>query len=174
MRFVDADLQDPSEISLLSHWAQRYQSPLLRFFRRRMPAGEDQDLVQEVFVRLARRGDLRDVRDVERYIFRTASNVLADWRRQLRSHHAQVHGELDPRLPDDDISPDRVAIGKDLVQRLAAVVMLLPARTQAVFSLYHFEHMSHAEISRALGIAVRTVEDHMARANATLLGCDLR
>jgi DNA-directed RNA polymerase specialized sigma24 family protein len=35
--------------------------------------------------------------------------------------------------------------------------------------LYHFEQLPHARIARDLGIAVRTVEDHVARANVKLL-----
>jgi DNA-directed RNA polymerase specialized sigma24 family protein len=45
----------------------------------------------------------------------------------------------------------------------------MPARTQTIFALYHFDQRTHAEIVRSLGIAVRTVEDHMARANARIL-----
>jgi len=38
-----------------------------------------------------------------------------------------------------------------------------------VFSLYHFEELSHKEIARRLGIALSTVEKNIARANAHLL-----
>jgi RNA polymerase sigma-70 factor (ECF subfamily) len=38
-----------------------------------------------------------------------------------------------------------------------------------VFVLYHFEGLSQAAVGRRLGIAVRTVEDHMRRANLHLL-----
>jgi RNA polymerase sigma factor (sigma-70 family) len=40
---------------------------------------------------------------------------------------------------------------------------------RTVFSLYHFEELSHAEIGEQLGIAVSTVEKNMTRANAHLL-----
>jgi RNA polymerase sigma-70 factor (ECF subfamily) len=52
-----------------------------------------------------------------------------------------------------------------MIQALSA----LPERTRAVFMLYHFQGLSHADIGRRLGIAIRTVEDHIARANAHLL-----
>jgi DNA-directed RNA polymerase specialized sigma24 family protein len=52
---------------------------------------------------------------------------------------------------------------------MVAAVKLMAQRTQAVFVLYHFEQKTHVELARTLGIAVRTVEDHMARANDHLL-----
>jgi DNA-directed RNA polymerase specialized sigma24 family protein len=37
-----------------------------------------------------------------------------------------------------------------------------------VFLLYHFDQLPQAEIARRLGIAVRTVENNMAKAHAHL------
>jgi RNA polymerase sigma factor (sigma-70 family) len=45
----------------------------------------------------------------------------------------------------------------------------LPERTRAVWVLYHFEDLPHAEIARRLGIAVSTIEKHMGRASTHLL-----
>lgn len=159
----------PKEADLLSGWASRHRDALGRFFRRRVAQGHDQDLVQEVFVRLARRGELDNIKDIERYIFRTASNVLIDWRRGQQAQPVPLDEYVSGSIADDTPQPDRILIGKDSVQRLIDVVSTMPDRTQQVFSLYHFEHMSHKDIGYKLGIAVRTVEDHMARANAMLL-----
>jgi RNA polymerase sigma factor (sigma-70 family) len=157
--------------ALLAEWASQYGRALQRFFSRRMSRGEEQDLVQEVYARLAYRGDLDQVRDPQRYIFRTASNVLVDWHRHQRADMFRPI-DMDEEFEDDSALPDRVAIGRDQVDHLIDILARMPDRTQAVFSLYHFEHMSHAQIGEALGIAVRTVEDHMARANAFLLDQD--
>lgn len=167
----NAKLSINDQAILLTGWATQYGRALRSFFRRRLSGGEEQDLVQEVFARLAHRGDLDQVRDPERYIFRTASNVLIDWRRGERAELFRAI-ETDEEFADDAALPDRIAIGRDLVDHLVQIVGTMPERTQAIFSLYHFEHMSHAQIGEALGIAVRTVEDHMARANAILLGQD--
>jgi RNA polymerase sigma-70 factor (ECF subfamily) len=138
-----------------------------------MPPGDHQeDLIQEVFVRLAQRRDLHEIRDVDRYLFQSAANVLVDWRRRQITHAADAHDPLENDIEGAGCSPERVLIGKDLLNRLIAAVSAMPERTQSVFVLYHFEHKTHAEIGRELGIAVRTVEDHMARANALLQHID--
>jgi RNA polymerase sigma factor (sigma-70 family) len=173
MRHREASLNIGSHAALLGGWAAQYGRALQSFFRRRIRDGEEQDLVQEVFARLAHRGDLDQILDPERYIFRTASNVLIDWRRSQKGNLFRPI-ENEDEFADDAALPDRVAIGRDLVDQLVKIVGTMPERTQAIFSLYHFEHMSHAQIGNALGIAVRTVEDHMARANAILLGQDPR
>jgi RNA polymerase sigma factor (sigma-70 family) len=165
----DANAKRPGR-SLLADWSRRYRTPLLRFFGRRTAGvSEQEDLVQEVFVRLARRSDLHEIDDIDRYIFRSASNVLIDWRRQRSAHAAASHDTLSDDLESPGFDPERLLLGSDALARLISAVSNLPQRTQVIFSLYHFDHKTHAEIGRALGIAVRTVEDHMARANAHLL-----
>lgn len=159
-----------AEAALLEAWSRRYRPALLRFFQRRMPRGADrEDLVQEVFLRLARRTDLAAIENIDGYLFHAAANVLTDWRRRQSARAAAAHAPLDERLEDVGFTPERVLIGRDAVRALIAALADLPERTRAVFMLYHFEGLPHAEIGRRLGIAVRTVEDHVARANAKLV-----
>lgn len=164
------DASDPPAASLLAEWSRRYRQPLRSFFGRRTNGAADQDdLVQEVFVRLARRSDLHQIEDINRYIFRSASNVLIDWRRQRTAHASAAHESISDDLEDSGFDPERILLGSDALNRLIAALSALPPRTQTIFALYHFDHKTHADIGRALGIAVRTIEDHMARANAHLL-----
>lgn len=161
---IDTDLE------LLDRWSRRYRSALLSFFQRRMPPGADrEDLVQEVFLRLARREDLAGVENIDGYLFHAAANVLTDWRRRQVTHRAGAHEPLADTLEDVGFSAERVLIGKETLRSLVAALGVLPERTRAVFMLYHFQGLSHADIGRRLGIAIRTVEDHVARANAHLM-----
>ena len=159
----------PDRRALLAQWSRRYREPLLSFFRRRMSVAADcEDLVQEVFLRLSRREDLGDIERIDSYLFQTASTVVIDWRRRQTTRHASAHDELDEDLLSVDCSPERVLLGRDAVRAMIEALGTLPPKTRAVFMLYHFEGMPHTEIGRRLGMAVRTVEDHVARANARL------
>jgi RNA polymerase sigma factor (sigma-70 family) len=165
-----AFLSKPGKAELLSTWSSRYRGPLLRFFQRRMPDWADrEDLVQEVYVKLARRDDLAQIERVDSYLFETAANVLKDWRRKQVTHAANAHDPIDEQVVSVDASAERVLLGRDTVRALVEALSTLPERTQSVFMLYHFEYLTHAEIGARLGIAIRTVEDHMGRANAHLL-----
>jgi RNA polymerase sigma factor (sigma-70 family) len=155
---------------LLTEWSRRYRDVLLRFFQRRTPNSADrEDLVQEVFLHMARRQNLEEVHNVERFLFRAAANVLKDWRRKQVSHAADRHDPIEDDLRDVGRPPEHVLWNKQMLERLVAALELLPERTRTIFVLYHFEQLPHARIARDLGIAVRTVEDHVARANVKLL-----
>lgn len=160
-------ITDERQARLLEEWSRRYRPALLRFFQRRMPASADrEDLVQEVFLRLARQ-DLTAIANVEGYLFQAAANVLKDWRRRGVRHAEGAHDAIEEDLPAEvDFSPERVLLGKDAVSALIAALETLPERTRAVFLLYHFDQLPQAEIARRLGIAVRTVENNMAKAHA--------
>jgi RNA polymerase sigma factor (sigma-70 family) len=161
------DLGNPE--ASLSNWSKRYRRPLLAFFRRRVAqGGYQEDLVQEVFLRLAKRQDLHEIHDVDRYVFQSAANVLADWRRYSARRGAGAHTVIDDQLPDVGGTPENVLMGRDSLRLLVEAVATMPSRTQTIFALYHFKEQSHAEIARSLGLAVRTVEDHIARANRLL------
>jgi RNA polymerase sigma-70 factor (ECF subfamily) len=170
MRFAAPSGADPV---LLEAWNSQYRDALSRYFRRRgVNASDCEDLTQEVFLRLAQQTDLAGVRQAEAYLHRTAANVLTDWHRRARARGAGMHDPIvqDMDLQDDRVSQERIALGRDALARLKQALARMPARTQLVFTLHHFEGLTYAEVARRSGIAVRTVEDHMARANLFLLG----
>ncbi len=148
--------------------ARRYYAPLLSFFRKRTrnPA-EVEDLVQQVFLRLAKHPDIGDIANPDAYIFQTASNTLKDHlRRDL------VRGRFDsPEESVDDeqrseFCPERVLIGREDVRSMVAALRALPERTRDVFVMRCFEGLKHAEIAQLMGVSVRAVEKHAARALA--------
>jgi RNA polymerase sigma factor (sigma-70 family) len=156
--------------ALLAEWHARYRTALMRFFARRTRADVDrEDLTQEVFTRLARQADLRNVERVEAYLFQTAASVLNDFLRRRRVREGQAHVPFTDEIPDADLSPERVLLGKRAVEDLARCLGELPKRTQTIFVLYHFEDVPHREIARRLGVSVSTVEKEMSRANLHLL-----
>ena len=157
--------------ALLSSWVQEFHDPLLRFFYKRVPGTvEAEDLVQEVFLRLARRADLASIDKVEGYLFQTAASVIAD---RFRRDGVRREGQHEPYEDDthggEGFSPERVLMGKQAVQTLIDALFELPERTRNVFVLYHFDRMRQVDIARRLKIGLSTVEKHMARANAHLL-----
>ena len=65
--------------SLLDSLARRYYIPLLKFFRKRTHNSSDtQDLVQQVFLRLAQSRQQGKIHNPDAYIFQTAANALRD------------------------------------------------------------------------------------------------
>lgn len=152
----------------LSAMHGRYSAALRAYFLKRAPAGvEPDDLVQDVFVRLAGRGDVGSIRSIEGYLFQTAANVLRD---HARRGAARFSGAHDPYEDDvhghEDISPERVLLGREALGELIAALDRLPARTRVIFVLHRFEGVSYGGIARRLGVSVSSVEKHMMKALA--------
>ncbi|HAY06554.1 MAG TPA: RNA polymerase subunit sigma-24 [Hyphomonas sp.] len=155
----------------LDGWVRQYGGALRNYFRRRAPGHADpDDLTQEVFARLARRGNLSDINIAEAYLFQTANSVLIDSLRRTEARGGSAHEEFeDGRHGTESLDPERLLIGKEAVEKLVSALYELPEPVRQAFALYHFEEFRHADIAGKLGISVSTVEKYMARANAHLL-----
>lgn len=147
----------PSQLDLLA-----YGPGLRRYFRRRAPAGQVDDLVQEVFTRLLSLRDPKAVQDLERYVFVVAASVLS--RQHRRRPPWQALDNIQDVGPSDEVTPERSLIGKQGVETILAVLNGLPARTRHVFLLHRFEEMTYQRIAQELGVSVSAVEKHMMAA----------
>lgn len=156
--------------AIIERIAVRFERPLRAYFSKRVPPGTDvDDLVQEVFLRLARRDDLSDVRNIEGYIFQTAANLLRDEGRKVgfaRHQNAVLFDETSHG--HEVLSPERVLLAKDTLDCVMSAIERLPHKTRIVFVLRRFEGMRYGDIARRMGISVSAVEKHMLRAVARL------
>jgi RNA polymerase sigma-70 factor (ECF subfamily) len=154
--------------SPLEDFACRYYTPLLNFFRKRAsnPA-EVPDLVQQVFLRLAQYHKIGQIQNPEGFIFQTAANVLTDHFRRLavRAPHA-CSAEADDAATSSYLTPERVLLGEEALERLVHALKNLPNRTRDVFVLRCFDGLRSAEVAQRMGISVRAVEKHVVKAMA--------
>jgi RNA polymerase sigma factor (sigma-70 family) len=160
---------ETTQAQQLASLSQRYRPILARFFQRRIrPASDVDDLIQEVFARLARRGNLTEIATVEGYLFQVAANLIRERSHKLKQSAVSEKG-FTAEDSEEDFSPERILLGEEAIQRVFAALHELPARTRAAFLLHRFEDLKHLEIARRLGIAVSTVEKDIMRAMAHLL-----
>lgn len=142
----------------------RYGPGLRRYFRKRAPLDEVEDLVQNVFLKMQARSASEPVADIERYLFRIAATVLVDGHREdplsLRRHEV-LHEAIEPI---DILSPERILIGSQALDRIMTVLQALPPRTSEAFILHRFEEMTYDAIARRMGISKSGVEKLIMRA----------
>lgn len=166
--------EKPEQAVTIEAVAKRLAAPLRRYFERRIArdyAHEVDDLVQEVFARLAAAAKVRTLKGVEPYLFQIAANLLSDHHRKVTSRQLNDVEPFDAELHADavqTVSLEREVIGREALEALIAALGGLPERTRTVWVLYHFEDLPHAQIGRQLGMAQSTIEKHMTRANAHL------
>ncbi len=148
----------------------RFRGPLTRYFAgRTKDRSEIDDLVQEVFLRLAKRGDVADIEATGGYVFETAASVVNDRLRRRRVRNAEQHATFDPERHDRvEFGPDRVLLAQERLRLATSALRELPERTQYIFVLRRLEGMRYKQISNRLGISVSAVEKHMERAIAHL------
>jgi len=139
---------------------------LIRYFGHRVrDRAEIEDMVQDVFARIAARDSTQPVEHLGGYVLRTASSVLADWARRRSSRSVSLHVTFDSdRHGDEEIDPERVLSGREDLNAAITALLSLPERTRTVFILRRLEGHRHAQIAARLGISVSAVEKHMVRA----------
>jgi RNA polymerase sigma-70 factor, ECF subfamily len=149
---------------------EAYYARLVAFARASLQTRDvAEEMVQDVFVQLwARRESLAIERSLTAYLFRAVRNRISNERRALRletAYSEQIVRELGPAAA----ARTDERLGERLLQlSLADALARLPERPRQVFLLNRREHLAYAEIAEVLGIAVKTVEMHMARALAAL------
>ena len=148
----------------LRAWVAEYGPALRRYFQKRAPPAEAEDLVQDVFLAMQVRGAIRDPDQADRYLFRVAANALAR-RRGRRTWDWAGHLDLETGYgPVDDLSPERILLDRERLAQLMRALDQLPPRMSEAFILHRFEEMTYPEIARRMGVSVRTVEHFISRA----------
>lgn len=160
-------LLDPVNADQLAAYARQFQPALTRYFARRgCQKATIEDLVQDVFVRLAKRTSGGEIENAEAYLMQTASSVWNDHlrKRQRRAHTDHVEYEEELHSPVY-FSPERVLEGREQIQRLIDALKALPARTRQVYVHCRIDGMRQKAVADRLGISVSAVQKHLAAAS---------
>lgn len=153
----------------LHAWVLQYGPALRRYFLRRAPPADVDDLVQDVFLMMQSRGAASEIANVEGYLFRTAANVLGQ--RHRRATWAWGRQKDPDEVADlaDELSPERILIGRESYDAMMEAVRELPPRSALAFMLFRVDQLPQEDIARRMGISVRAVQALVHRAGARIL-----
>lgn len=140
-----------------------------RFFQARLgPAADVEDLLQDLYLKVAAIDADAEVREPRAYLYRLASNLMMDrWRsgRRTAARDAAWRDATQVSTPagdmDDGPSAEAVVTGRQRLAILMAALDRLPDRTRAIFRLHKFYQLSYAEVAEKLQVSRSTVEKHM-------------
>lgn len=151
----------------LRAWAVQYEPALRRYFSRRAHAADIDDLVQEVFLMMQARGAEAEseIENVEGYLFRTAASVLTRRRRTPTWAWGRQEEVDDDSAPTDELSPERILIGKETLQAMVAALQEIPRRSALAFMLFRVERLPQEEVARRMGVSARAVRALVNRAH---------
>lgn len=140
------------------------QPTLLRRVARRVGIDHAEDLIHQVFVRLAGRPDVVAAIDQpSRYLGAALRNLERQEARTAERQHRQHHVPLE----DADIAgidPIAHLEARDRLARIEQGLDRLKPLTRNVFLARRLDGYSYAEIAEQTGLSVRGVEKQMSRA----------
>lgn len=147
----------------LRAWAEEYGPALRRYFEKRAGAADADDLVQEVFLAMHTRTAADSVENVKGYLFRVAANVLSRRLGQARPSHL-LYGAMGRVSDADEVTAERIVMGREALERVVAALEGLPARTAQAFLLHRFEEPTYAAVAKRLGISPKRAEKLIGQA----------
>jgi RNA polymerase sigma factor (sigma-70 family) len=158
-----------SQLSGTDRLAERsaaLRATLTRYFARHgVLAADCEDAVQEVFVRIVRRGHCDDLADLDGYIFTTAGSVLRDRHRRRGVRRADEHIPFDAESHAGvAASAEHAMLAREALHEVSLALADLSETARNIFVLRRIEGMPYAEIALRLGMSIGAVEKQMMRA----------
>jgi len=142
-----------------------HDSQLKAYLRGTFPSVHDvDDIVQESYLRIWKARARRPIASVRAFLFKIARNVALDGVRRSGISPITPITEL-AALPvaDESCDPEAALALRDKASTLADALATLSPRARDVIVLCKLHGLSHQEAGRQLGIAEKTVDEHMLR-----------
>lgn len=150
----------------LDDLARRYGSILKRYFaRRNVPSDLCDDLVQDVFTRLAGRAGKNDIENAEGYLMQTASSVWNDHWRKIKRRREDENVEFDEFVHSPEgISVQRVIESREAIQMALDALNELPVKTRQIYLMCRLDGAKRKDVAKKLGLTVSSIDKHLMTA----------
>ncbi|MGS2723450.1 RNA polymerase sigma factor [Porticoccus sp. GXU_MW_L64] len=156
---------------LLNKLFEEHGGPLRSFLAGRLGSRADlDDVVQDVFVRLARLSDLSDKvlnnkGSCRAYLFTIGNNLAVDLKRknQVRKLYVDVHQGLKSEQSKQQ-SPETIIAARQDLEVVKQAIAKMPAAWRRVFLLSRVELLSYRQIAEQLNVSVKQIEKYMSKA----------
>ncbi len=156
---------------MLTTYLEKRTMILRYFMARTRDATIAEDILQELYLKIAALPEGYDVENETAFLFRTAQNI---WLNMIRGKTRALSREgqwLDTSTHSvgmetvaDTPSAETVVGDRQQVALMQAAVKELPDKTQRIFRLHKFDGLNQAEVAAKIGMSKSSVEKHLSSA----------
>lgn len=146
--------------------AQLYSDDLRRYLQSRVGTREDaEDVLQDVFLHATRMENPEELRHPRAFLFSVARNIVTDrFRKKATEPVAAISEDAYNNHPDHRPSPESQMAHRQDFKILCDAIATLSPQVRRAMILRKFYGLSYQEIANEMGIAPKTVENHLAKA----------
>lgn len=149
------------------------RAALLRFLtaRTRDPALAE-DLLHDVWIKISTGDHSGPIEKPAGYLYKICENVVRDARRsemRKRARETLWSGADIGVERSDDLTPEKIALERDQLNKLLLELEKLPDRTRQIIIDFRINEITQREIAGNLGISISAVEKHLQRAYRVLM-----
>lgn len=138
----------------------------LCYFCRRLiqQKAEAEDIVSECFVKLwQRRDNFESTQGIKAFLYISCRNACLDFLKQLQKR-TTIQEDYFRQLEVIDLGILNQVVESEFLNSLHHELAALPEQCRKIFSMIYFEGKKTDEIADLLGLSVKTVRNHKARA----------
>jgi RNA polymerase sigma-70 factor (ECF subfamily) len=144
----------------------------LRSIARRAGGQEDEDIVQDAFLRVVERSRREEIPKLDNFLAHVVRCLAIDRLRRRATRATATSGDLEEGAVDAVADPERGLMGAQRLKRVMAAIDAMPPRRREVFLLHRIEELTYAQIARRIGVSIKAVEKHIHLAMRQLSDAD--
>jgi RNA polymerase sigma factor (sigma-70 family) len=138
---------------------------LRRFLRRRLRCPDDaDDLAQEVYLRMSRHPDLRQVDCLKAFAYQTALNLVRDRSRRAYTRSRRHTVSIDSIELAGGVDPLDHALYDERLQQIEGALAVMSPPCREALLMHRFDDVTYAEVARSLGVSVSMIEKYISAA----------
>ena len=164
------------ESPLVRAFLEKRENLVLFLAARTRSMATAEDLVQELYVKLAQVEPQADVRSPTALLYRMATNLLVDHVRSVQRGarrdgrwRSETYQVVAGQEVAGEPAADEAMVAQERMRQLAEAVAGLPPQMGRAFRLHKLEGKSQAETAEIMGVSRKTVEHHIGAAIRNLV-----
>lgn len=120
------------------------------------------DIVQELFIKIwEKRNEVKVKQDVKAYLYQCVKNACLTFIQTKGKIHLSLES-VDSQKIENTLMDQIISIETE--ERIFTAIEELPPQCKTIFKLSRFEKMKYSDISKKLGLSVKTIENQIGSA----------